>query len=143
MGRKTNAIQFDRVVAMQGGPDTVWARRVRQSLADERDPYRQQHAADNRARALAGQKRHHALTALYRKRVAGRTAAQRKALTREYERHAEKIIEELRPRAFVEWAAANKRTIEDRERVIERTRVTRIEREMRSNKRERKIEWGF
>jgi hypothetical protein len=115
MGRKTTAIQFERVVEMQGGPDTVWAKRMRKSLADERDPYRQQHAADNRARALAAQKRQRALKRAYDRQVTGCTAAQRKALVREYEHQVAKIYEELRPRSFVEWAAANRSMVERQE----------------------------
>lgn len=122
MGRKTNAIQFDRVVAAQGGPDTVWARRMRKALEDERDYYRQQHAADNRARARVIEKRRAALAYRLRARVRTSTASETKTLARAHERDMAKIIDDLRPRSFVEWSARNKIWIEWRESAIQMAR---------------------
>ena len=41
--RKPDAILLDEIIAQTGGPDTPWATRVRQAMADGNDPLRKRH----------------------------------------------------------------------------------------------------
>ena len=121
---------LERTIAKTGGPDTAWAKNVQAALASEKDPLRMRYVAETTARLAAiSEKRLEILRAARAdlhgdddmrgeqgSRVAGKTVA------------LDRQMEKLTKTTFVEWAVANKPTIErdaEKIRAIERLREER------------------
>ncbi len=106
---KDDALLFEEVVARYGGPDSVWASRVKRAMAEANDPLRRAHEREMRLR----RERFERESADLRARFAGDATGLR--------RRVAALLKEHAPESFVVWAATNKARVEhdaDRTRVV-------------------------
>ncbi|MHB8355390.1 MAG: AAA family ATPase [Vulcanimicrobiaceae bacterium] len=118
---KDDALLYEEVVARFGGPESVWANRVKRAMAEKNDPLRREHEREMRLR----HERFERESADLRARSAGDAAGLRRGVAALLKEHA--------PESFVVWAAANKARVEYD---ADRTRGVR-EPEMREPERDR------
>ena len=116
MGDKLSALTWERVVKETGGPDTVWAMRMRKALDDAGDPLHREHAADNAARQRVFESEAAAINRLYQEKtkavVGGAKTTSDDKIREKLRAEIESARKKSGPRSLTEWALAKRVQIE-------------------------------